>query len=78
MMASVTNKHFSCCITRKEYKMFIDSIENNKRKLQTMESSRSNRLRRFGENMPALLSAIQEAHERGQFKHRPRGPLGRT
>uniref|UniRef100_A0A669BWC5 Structural maintenance of chromosomes protein 6 n=1 Tax=Oreochromis niloticus TaxID=8128 RepID=A0A669BWC5_ORENI len=52
------------------------SIEANRRNLQTMESSRSNRLRRFGEQMPALLNAIQEAHRRGQFKHRPRGPLG--
>uniref|UniRef100_A0A3B4A2C9 RecF/RecN/SMC N-terminal domain-containing protein n=1 Tax=Periophthalmus magnuspinnatus TaxID=409849 RepID=A0A3B4A2C9_9GOBI len=40
-----------------------------------MESSRSNRLRRFGEHMPALLNAIQEAHRRGQFRHIPRGPL---
>uniref|UniRef100_A0A669F9V5 Structural maintenance of chromosomes protein 6 n=1 Tax=Oreochromis niloticus TaxID=8128 RepID=A0A669F9V5_ORENI len=53
------------------------SIEANRRNLQTMESSRSNRLRRFGEQMPALLNAIQEAHRRGQFKHRPRGPLGK-
>ncbi|XP_037541399.1 structural maintenance of chromosomes protein 6-like [Nematolebias whitei] len=60
----------------REYKMFQKSIEINERKLQTMKSSRSNRLRRFGEHMPALLSAIQEAHKRGQFKHRPRGPLG--
>lgn len=43
-----------------------------------MESSRSNRLRRFGEQMPALLNAIQEAHRKCQFKHRPRGPLGKT
>uniref|UniRef100_A0AAQ5ZFW1 Structural maintenance of chromosomes protein 6 n=1 Tax=Amphiprion ocellaris TaxID=80972 RepID=A0AAQ5ZFW1_AMPOC len=54
------------------------SIDVNKRNLQTLESSRSNRLRRFGEHMPALLSAIQEAHRKGQFKQRPRGPLGRT
>lgn len=58
--------------------MFQKSIEINESKLQTMKSSRSNRLRRFGEHMPALLTAIQEAHKRGQFKHRPRGPLGKT
>ncbi len=56
--------------------MLHKSMEANKRNLQTMESSRSNRLRRFGEHMPALLNAIQEAHRRGQFKHKPRGPLG--
>uniref|UniRef100_A0A7N8YHN1 Structural maintenance of chromosomes protein 6 n=1 Tax=Mastacembelus armatus TaxID=205130 RepID=A0A7N8YHN1_9TELE len=52
------------------------SIEANRRTVQTLESSRSNRLRRFGEHMPALLNAIQEAHKKGQFKHKPRGPLG--
>uniref|UniRef100_A0A8D0ARF5 Structural maintenance of chromosomes protein 6 n=1 Tax=Sander lucioperca TaxID=283035 RepID=A0A8D0ARF5_SANLU len=52
------------------------SIDANRRNLQTMESSRSNRLRRFGEHMPTLLNAIQEAHRKGQLKHKPRGPLG--
>lgn len=56
--------------------MLHKSMEANKRNLQTMESSRSNRLRRFGEHMPALLNAIQEAHRKNQFKHKPRGPLG--
>ncbi|KAJ0026850.1 hypothetical protein NQD34_017850 [Periophthalmus magnuspinnatus] len=53
-----------------------ESMVANRRNLQTLESSRSNRLRRFGEHMPALLNAIQEAHRRGQFRHIPRGPLG--
>ncbi|XP_023256280.1 structural maintenance of chromosomes protein 6-like [Seriola lalandi dorsalis] len=61
---------------RREQEVLRRSIEGNRRNLQTMESSRSNRLRRFGEHMPALLTAIQEAHKRGQFKHKPRGPLG--
>ncbi|TKS76150.1 Structural maintenance of chromosomes protein 6 [Collichthys lucidus] len=61
---------------RREQEMLQRSTEANRRNLQTMESSRSNRLRRFGEHMPTLLNAIQEAHKRGQFKHRPRGPLG--
>uniref|UniRef100_A0A3Q4MY90 Structural maintenance of chromosomes protein 6 n=1 Tax=Neolamprologus brichardi TaxID=32507 RepID=A0A3Q4MY90_NEOBR len=61
---------------RREQEVLQRSIEANRRNLQTMESSRSNRLRRFGEQMPALLNAIQESHRRGHFKHRPRGPLG--
>ncbi|KAM7395372.1 hypothetical protein PAMA_006911 [Pampus argenteus] len=61
---------------RREQEVLQKSTETNRRNLQTMESSRSNRLRRFGEHMPTLLSAIQEAHKKGQFKHRPRGPLG--
>ncbi|KAM4633403.1 structural maintenance of chromosomes protein 6 [Polymixia lowei] len=61
---------------RREQDMLQKSIDSNKRNLQTMEGSRSNRLRRFGEHMPALLSAIEEAHRRGQFRKKPRGPLG--
>ncbi|XP_047244065.1 structural maintenance of chromosomes protein 6-like isoform X2 [Girardinichthys multiradiatus] len=61
---------------KREHDGLKKSIEANKRKLQTMESSRSNRLRRFGEQMPALLNAIEEAYRKGYFKHKPRGPLG--
>lgn len=65
------------CLFRREYDALNKSIEANRRKLQTMESSRSNRLRRFGEHMPALLNAIEEAYRKGHFKHKPRGPLGK-
>ncbi|KAK7922465.1 hypothetical protein WMY93_009367 [Mugilogobius chulae] len=61
---------------RRENDDLIKSMVAKKRNLQTLESSRSNRLRRFGEHMPALLNAIQVAHRRGQFRHIPRGPLG--
>ncbi|XP_042359511.1 structural maintenance of chromosomes protein 6-like isoform X2 [Plectropomus leopardus] len=61
---------------RREREVLQRSIDANRKNLQTMESSRSNRLRRFGEHMPALLNAIQEAHRNGQLKHKPRGPLG--
>uniref|UniRef100_A0A671P5I2 Structural maintenance of chromosomes protein 6 n=1 Tax=Sinocyclocheilus anshuiensis TaxID=1608454 RepID=A0A671P5I2_9TELE len=37
---------------------------------------RENRLCRFGEHMPALLRAIDEADQRGQFRKKPVGPLG--
>ncbi|XP_073349307.1 structural maintenance of chromosomes protein 6 [Pagrus major] len=60
----------------REQKMLQRTIDTNRRNLQTMESSRSNRLRRFGEHVPALVSAIEDAHKKGQFKHKPRGPLG--
>lgn len=61
---------------RKEQEGLQRSIDTNRRQLQSMESSRSNRLRRFGDHMPALLTAIEEALKKGHFKHRPRGPLG--
>lgn len=72
------NKNAHLCVFRREQEVLQRSIEANRRNLKTMESSRSNRLRRFGEHMPALLNAIQEAHKKGQFKHKPRGPLGKT
>ncbi|XP_056873039.1 structural maintenance of chromosomes protein 6-like [Takifugu flavidus] len=61
---------------KRELEGLQKSIDANRRQLQSMESSRSNRLQRFGDQMPALLAAIDEAHKKGQFKHRPRGPLG--
>ncbi|XP_019953345.2 structural maintenance of chromosomes protein 6 [Paralichthys olivaceus] len=61
---------------KRDHDVLQRSIEAIRRNLQSLESSRSNRLRRFGEHMPALLNAIQDAHNRGQFKHKPRGPLG--
>ncbi|XP_072293423.1 structural maintenance of chromosomes protein 6 [Eucyclogobius newberryi] len=61
---------------RREHDCLLKSMTANTRTLQTLESSRSNRLRRFGEHVPSLLNAIQEAHRRGQFRHVPRGPLG--
>ncbi|RVE55821.1 hypothetical protein OJAV_G00229750 [Oryzias javanicus] len=61
---------------RREHETIKRSIEASSRNLRILESSRSNRLRRFGEHMPNLLEAIKVAHQRGQFKHRPRGPLG--
>ncbi|XP_061701916.1 structural maintenance of chromosomes protein 6-like isoform X2 [Syngnathoides biaculeatus] len=61
---------------RKDHDILKRSMDANSRNLQMMEGSRSNQLRRFGEHMPAMLDAIQHAHKLGQFKHKPRGPLG--
>lgn len=61
---------------RKELDILKKSIVANQRNVQTLESSRSNRLRRFGEHMPAFRNAIEEANRRGQFRQIPRGPLG--
>uniref|UniRef100_A0A671XD19 Structural maintenance of chromosomes protein 6 n=1 Tax=Sparus aurata TaxID=8175 RepID=A0A671XD19_SPAAU len=64
------------CSRAKEEQGKMRSVDANRRNLQTMESSRSNRLRRFGEHVPALVNAIEEAYKKGQFKQKPRGPLG--
>lgn len=61
---------------RREQEVLLRGIDANRRNMQTLESSRSNRLRRFGEHMPALLAAVEEAYRKGQFRQKPRGPLG--
>uniref|UniRef100_A0A4W4GKD9 Structural maintenance of chromosomes protein 6 n=1 Tax=Electrophorus electricus TaxID=8005 RepID=A0A4W4GKD9_ELEEL len=48
----------------------------NRRELTTLEGSRIGGLRRFGEKMPALIAAIEEANHRGHFRVKPVGPLG--
>ena len=45
-------------------------------KLQKLEASRSNKLRRFGTWMPDLVKRIDEAHRQGKFHQLPRGPIG--
>ncbi|KAG7255975.1 hypothetical protein CRUP_019205 [Coryphaenoides rupestris] len=61
---------------RAEQTILQRSKDANERNLRTLEASSSDRLRRFGEHMPALLRAVHDAHRAGQFKERPRGPLG--
>ncbi|KAJ8009718.1 hypothetical protein DPEC_G00094450 [Dallia pectoralis] len=56
-----------------DQKRSMDAIQRN---LQNMQGSLSDRLRRFGENMPALLTAIEDAHKKNQFRKKPVGPLG--
>uniref|UniRef100_A0A8C1KSR4 Structural maintenance of chromosomes protein 6 n=1 Tax=Cyprinus carpio TaxID=7962 RepID=A0A8C1KSR4_CYPCA len=52
------------------------AMESKRRNLAAMENSRNDQLCRFGEHMPPLLRAIDEADRRGQFKKKPVGPLG--
>uniref|UniRef100_A0A672K115 Structural maintenance of chromosomes protein 6 n=1 Tax=Sinocyclocheilus grahami TaxID=75366 RepID=A0A672K115_SINGR len=54
----------------------LRAMDSKRRDLAAMESSRENRLCRFGEHMPALLRTIDEADQRGQFRKKPVGPLG--
>ncbi|TRY56193.1 hypothetical protein DNTS_002545 [Danionella cerebrum] len=52
------------------------AMDSKRRDLAAMESSRDNRLCRFGEHMPSLLKAIDEADRHRQFRRKPVGPLG--
>uniref|UniRef100_A0A8C1PPV2 Structural maintenance of chromosomes protein 6 n=1 Tax=Cyprinus carpio TaxID=7962 RepID=A0A8C1PPV2_CYPCA len=60
----------------REKQDLLRALESKRRDLAAMESSRDNRLCRFGEHMPALLRAIDEADQRGLFRKKPVGPLG--
>lgn len=53
-----------------------NSVESRKKQLNNLRASRTNQLKRFGESIPALLEAIEEAHRQGRFKKKPIGPLG--
>ena len=46
------------------------------RKLRELASSRGNDLRRFAAWMPELVRRVEEAHRRGRFHAKPRGPVG--
>ncbi|XP_067218648.1 structural maintenance of chromosomes protein 6-like [Chanodichthys erythropterus] len=60
----------------REKQDLLHAMESKQRQLVAMEESRNNQICRFGEQMPGLLRAIDEADRRGQFKRKPVGPLG--
>ncbi|XP_063079288.1 structural maintenance of chromosomes protein 6-like [Engraulis encrasicolus] len=62
--------------TRREEQDLTRSISSKENNIRQLEASRTNRLRRFGEHMPALLNAIDEAYAKGMFKRKPVGPIG--
>ncbi|XP_041951260.1 structural maintenance of chromosomes protein 6 isoform X1 [Alosa sapidissima] len=61
---------------RREEQDLQRSCNSKEQSLRQLEASRTNRIRRFGEHMPALLNAIDEAYNKGVFRKKPVGPLG--
>ncbi|XP_077147585.1 structural maintenance of chromosomes protein 6 isoform X2 [Ranitomeya variabilis] len=51
-------------------------VDGLKRQIKEFQDSRTDRLRRFGQHMPALLAEIDEAYRQRRFKQKPIGPLG--
>ncbi|CAH2246041.1 structural maintenance of chromosomes 6 [Pelobates cultripes] len=51
-------------------------MEQQKRQLKELQDSKTDRLKRFGQNMPSLLQAINDAYNQGRFLKKPVGPLG--
>ncbi|XP_029282466.1 structural maintenance of chromosomes protein 6 [Cottoperca gobio] len=50
--------------------------ESKVRRKNQIVASRSNKLKRFGDQVPDLLHSISEAHTAGRFLKRPVGPIG--
>ncbi|XP_027711421.1 structural maintenance of chromosomes protein 6 [Vombatus ursinus] len=51
-------------------------LSTKQKHLHHLKETRTNRLKQFGSQVPALLQAIDEAHRKGQFTRKPVGPLG--
>nr|XP_034965920.1 structural maintenance of chromosomes protein 6 [Zootoca vivipara]XP_034965921.1 structural maintenance of chromosomes protein 6 [Zootoca vivipara]XP_034965922.1 structural maintenance of chromosomes protein 6 [Zootoca vivipara]XP_034965923.1 structural maintenance of chromosomes protein 6 [Zootoca vivipara]XP_034965924.1 structural maintenance of chromosomes protein 6 [Zootoca vivipara]XP_034965925.1 structural maintenance of chromosomes protein 6 [Zootoca vivipara] len=56
-----------------ELKQILDSQQ---RQLKELKESKTNQLKRFGHYMPDLCEAVERAHQQGQFKYKPLGPIG--
>lgn len=51
-------------------------LNYNQRQLKELKDSKTDRLKRFGPHVPALLEAIDDAYRQGRFAYKPVGPLG--
>ncbi|KAI9526947.1 hypothetical protein NQZ68_034617 [Dissostichus eleginoides] len=51
-------------------------LESKVRRRNQVLASRSNKLKRFGDQVPDLMISIDEANAAGRFKKKPIGPLG--
>uniref|UniRef100_A0A8C9T308 Structural maintenance of chromosomes protein 6 n=1 Tax=Scleropages formosus TaxID=113540 RepID=A0A8C9T308_SCLFO len=60
----------------KAFKELHRSVEAKQRDLNAMVASRTDKIKRFGERMPALLETINEFHRKGHFRKKPVGPVG--
>lgn len=64
--------------TRLEERNVQASYESKLKRKNQLLASRSNKLKRFGDQMPDMMSAISEAYATGRFLKRPVGPIGNT
>ncbi|EPY76039.1 hypothetical protein CB1_001512025, partial [Camelus ferus] len=52
------------------------TLNYNQKQLKELKDSKTDRLKRFGPHVPALLEAIDDAYGQGHFTYKPIGPLG--
>ncbi|XP_044146131.1 structural maintenance of chromosomes protein 6 [Bufo gargarizans] len=57
----------------RDQKQKVDAL---KRQIKELQDSKTDRLRRFGQHVPALLAEIDEAYKHRRFRKKPIGPLG--
>ncbi|KAG9334110.1 hypothetical protein JZ751_009145 [Albula glossodonta] len=61
---------------RQEEQDLLRATKSKHEALRSLEASRTDRIKRFGEQMPSLLAAVDDAYRQGQFRKKPVGPLG--
>ncbi|KAJ8311272.1 hypothetical protein KUTeg_011176 [Tegillarca granosa] len=59
-----------------DYQNLRTQEDKTRRRLQTLQGARSDRLKSFGTYVPTLLQHIEEHFRRGDFHFKPRGPVG--
>ncbi|XP_054831594.1 structural maintenance of chromosomes protein 6 [Eublepharis macularius] len=65
-----------CVQLQKEERELKAILDSQQQQLRELKESKTNRLKRFGQYMPALCEAIERASQQRQFKYKPIGPLG--
>lgn len=73
--------HYHICFSaffflRREELDVTNILNYNQRQLKELKDSKTDRLKRFGPHVPALLEAIDDAYRQGRFAYKPVGPLG--
>ncbi|XP_074133044.1 structural maintenance of chromosomes protein 6-like isoform X2 [Sminthopsis crassicaudata] len=65
-----------CSQIKKEESDVQQTLHQQQQQLTQWKEYKSNPLKRFGPQIPALLEAVDDAHRQGSFTFKPIGPLG--
>jgi len=64
------------CVLRCEENAIVNEIQRTETQLRNYESSRTDKLSRYGGWMPTAIKKIDEAFNKGRFVKKPIGPIG--
>lgn len=59
-----------------EEESVTEQLRHIRADLRDLTGSRTDRYRLFGQEIPRLVAEVNKAHQRGEFKEKPRGPIG--